>query len=180
MSFFTIFWESGNSFEGKRPEETVHAVLHRHWFVFLLQLASSFFMAIFFVIVLFVLIKFMPVLTSYGIFAFIIFLLFWWAGLFFRVSMYLLDIWIITDQRIIDNNQVGFFARTISAASLVKIQDVSVSISGFLPTMLDYGDVVIQTAGTERVFLFKQIPHPNTVRELIMGLHDKHSPVAGK
>lgn len=87
--------------------------------------------------------------------------------------MYLLDIWIVTDHRIIDSEQHGFFKRTVAELSLSKIQDISVEISGLIPTFLDYGNLEIQTAGTENKFMFKQIPHPNEVKDIIMNLHNE-------
>ena len=98
----------------------------------------------------------------------------WWMGLFYALTMYLLDTWIITDHRILDNEQHGFFSRTLSEMNLSKIQDMSVRISGLIPTFLDYGDLEIQTAGTEPKFIFKQIPHPNQVRALLTEAYNKY------
>lgn len=84
--------------------------------------------------------------------------------------MYLLDSWIVSSKRIINNTQQGFFNRTISETQLLRVQDVSVKISGMIPTVLHFGDVEIQTAGTTEKFVFEQIPNPEQVKDEIMNL----------
>lgn len=59
------------------------------------------------------------------------------------------DVYILTNYRIIDVEQRGFFHRNFSEATLGKIQDISHEVSGFLPTVFDFGDVLVQTAGSQ-------------------------------
>ena len=79
-------------------------------------------------------------------------------------------LWIITNKRIINIEQKGLFSREISELELDKIQDVSADIIGIIPTFLGYGDIYIQTAGETEKFIFKNIPDPYGVKDLIMGL----------
>lgn len=58
------------------------------------------------------------------------------------------DVYILTNYRIIDVEQRGFFHRDFSEATLGKIQDISHKVSGFLPTVFNFGTVVVQTAGS--------------------------------
>jgi len=174
--FWSILQKSQYSFEGKYSEETVLALLYRHWFVLLTQ-------AIFFGIMAlapFVLYRIGATFISLGIgywFLVSLYFLFWWQSLFYRLTFYVLDVWVVTDHRIIDSEQHGFFQRTVSELNLNKIQDITVKISGITPTFLDYGDLEIQTAGTAERFIFKQIPHPNQVREMIMQAHAGYSEI---
>lgn len=57
------------------------------------------------------------------------------------------DVYILTNTRMIDIEQKGFFTRTFNEAQLDKIQDISYQISGFFQTFFDFGDVEVQTAG---------------------------------
>jgi uncharacterized membrane protein YdbT with pleckstrin-like domain len=57
------------------------------------------------------------------------------------------DVYILTNYRMIDVAQDGFFNRRFAEASLDKIQDISFQIRGLLQTVLNYGDVLVQTAG---------------------------------
>ncbi len=96
--------------------------------------------------------------------------LFVWLFLFFSFIDYYLDIWIITNERIIDIKQEGFFSRVISEQRLNRIQDVTSEVTGIMPTILHYGDVFVQTAGTQQRFYFHQIPNPDKIRDAIIKL----------
>jgi hypothetical protein len=54
-----------------------------------------------------------------------------WLLFFFSLVDFILDVWIITDQRIIDVRQNGFFSRSVSEVRLSRIQDISSEIHGF-------------------------------------------------
>jgi methyl-accepting chemotaxis protein len=47
------------------------------------------------------------------------------------------------------------------------VQDVSADKSGFLRTVFDFGDVIIQTAGENPNFTFEGVPHPEQVVDQI-------------
>lgn len=83
---------------------------------------------------------------------------------------YYLDTWIVTTERIVNIEQSGLFNRTASELHLENIQDVSATTKGLLQTFLDYGDVVIQTAGSVTHFHFEMVPHPERTRETILRL----------
>ncbi len=102
-----------------------------------------------------------------------VYILIIWQIFFTSLVDYYLDTWIVTDHRIIDIHQTGFFRRDISELRYSKIQDVSVKINGFIPTIANYGDLIIQTAGAVQEFHFQQIPDPNRVRDRILRLHDE-------
>lgn len=95
---------------------------------------------------------------------------------------YYLDFWIVTNDRIINVEQ-HLFSRVISELDLYKIQDITAEIKGFLPTLFNYGNVYIQTAGTKERFVFEEVPNPHQVANKIMELakedqkyHSKEAP----
>ncbi len=83
-----------------------------------------------------------------------------WVAFFIVYTDYYLDVWVLTDQRLIDIDQKGLFAREVAVLRLDKIQDVVSKQSGLFPTILDYGDVHMQSAGTEREFIIYHVRHP--------------------
>jgi hypothetical protein len=85
---------------------------------------------------------------------------------------YYLDMWIVTNERVINTEQHGLFSRTISELHLNQIQDVTSEMHGMIATFLTYGDVIIQTAGTKERFHFEQIDNPDQVKEHILTLVD--------
>lgn len=84
---------------------------------------------------------------------------------------YYLDYWVVTDRRIVSVEQSGLFARTVAQLHLSRVQDATARVRGPVATVLDYGDVFIQTAGEEARFVFTSIPHPNQLIARVMTLH---------
>ena len=87
---------------------------------------------------------------------------------------YYLDVYIVTDHRIVDIDQAGLFNRKISELHLHQVQDVNAQVKGIFATLLHFGDVNIQTAGERENFTFSAIPNPYTVAKQIINLHEAH------
>ena len=83
------------------------------------------------------------------------------------------NIYIVTNTEIIEITQVGFFGRKISQLSLLRVQDVSSDIKGFLQTFFTYGDVLVETAGEKETFLLQSVPNPQEISSKIMEIHDE-------
>ena len=101
--------------------------------------------------------------------------LFFLFGLLFLYQVfvdYWLDVFIVTDKRILDIEQTGLFSRTVSELRLHRIQDVTTEVTGFLHTFLDYGNISIQTAGEVEHFTFENLEHPNRLAKIILDLAD--------
>ncbi|MCK5416082.1 PH domain-containing protein [Candidatus Parcubacteria bacterium] len=99
--------------------------------------------------------------------------LFIWVFFFFSFIDYYLDVWIVTNKRIIDIEQLGFFSRVISEQKIVNVQDVTSETHGIIATILRFGYLYVQTAGAKQRFVFEDIPHPDAVRDLIIKLATK-------
>lgn len=81
-----------------------------------------------------------------------------------------LDNWIVTTERIINIEQQGLFSRVVSTLHLNQIQDVTSETKGFFATILNYGNVYIQTAGTRERFNFKAVHDPEEIKQAIIHL----------
>jgi len=165
-----FFVETKYSFEGQHPDEKVILFSRRHWFVILLPMIAFAIMALIpLILYIFTESLFARMgLTSIVLFVFTIYYVIWWLSLSYKITMYLMDYWIITDKRVIDSRQHGFFSRSVATAQLNRIQDVTTSINGPMATWLDFGNIEVQTAGTENNFFFYDIPNPAQMRGLIM------------
>jgi hypothetical protein len=93
--------------------------------------------------------------------------LFWAGRIFLAWYRYHNDIWVITNQRLVDSYKPHPFDLTISTADLVNVQDMTVERSGLLRTMLDYGDIVCQTAADNQDFRLPGIPKPRETQALV-------------
>ncbi|MCX6766604.1 MAG: PH domain-containing protein [Candidatus Moranbacteria bacterium] len=166
------------NFPGQHDDEQVILFLRRHWFIFLRRLIF----VILSIIVLALVYVFFNFLGSgfaqtdyYNLLLFAESLgtLFIWNLFFILWIDFYLDAWIVTNERIINISQKGFFNRDISELRLTKIQDVTSEIVGFVPTILGYGNIYVQTAAETERFTFHQIPDPNEVKNIIVQLQEK-------
>jgi hypothetical protein len=98
----------------------------------------------------------------------LLWLLYWGVRLIFNWYRYHHDIWLVTNQRLIDSFKRHPFNLRVSTADLVNVQDISVDKSGITPTILNYGSVICETAGTGGPdFIIAGVPHPESVQLLI-------------
>jgi len=81
---------------------------------------------------------------------------------------YYLDVWTITNKRIVDIEQKGLFHRQTSVLKMSRIQDVTIETHGFIATLLNFGDIHVQTAGETREFVMHGIANPKDVRHVIL------------
>src|SRR3989344_454563 len=88
--------------------------------------------------------------------------------IFVVLPMYPLNTVTITDRRIIDKDQHGFFNQKVSELHVNRIQDVTVHTKGILETLLHFGKIIVQTAASEKQFVFHQMPDPEQVKDVIM------------
>jgi hypothetical protein len=102
------------------------------------------------------------------------YILFIWLFSFFTFIDYYLDMWIITNRRIIDVKQEGFFSRTVAELKISKIQDVASELKGVWQFIFHYGNVYVQTAGEVQRFVFKEIPNPEKVRDIVIKLVEEN------
>jgi hypothetical protein len=96
-----------------------------------------------------------------------IYLVYWLVRLLLTWYRFHNDIWVITNQRLIDSHRRSPFDMNISTADLVNVQDMSVQRTGILRTMLDFGNIVCQTASGDQDFNITGIPNPRAVQALV-------------
>jgi uncharacterized membrane protein YdbT with pleckstrin-like domain len=77
------------------------------------------------------------------------------------------DHYIITSLRVLHVERVLLLREDRDEAPLERVQDVQVWQDGFWANVLDYGDVVIQTAAATEQIVFANVPHPDYVREAL-------------
>lgn len=85
------------------------------------------------------------------------------------------DVFIVTDRRIIDVDQRGFFHRTVSEAGYEAMQDVRFAVSGLWQTVFRYGSVNVQTAGAQATIEATAVRDPQAVQDLIIRLQKEQT-----
>ncbi|MDX1608190.1 MAG: PH domain-containing protein [Candidatus Spechtbacterales bacterium] len=105
------------------------------------------------------------------LFAISTWMLMMWMVFFVVWTNYYLDVFILTNYRIIDIEQKGLFARDMVEVHLLSVEDIKIEVSGILPTLMNFGDLYVQTAGVTREVIIRKIPNPAEVREVVAKYH---------
>jgi signal transduction histidine kinase len=157
-----------------QPGEKILLSFRKHWFLLFLQLFGVFIITIlpFVGYAYFVHIGIVPQqlravhLPEFAAAFWLIII--WWtlAGIW---TDYFLDIWLVTNRRVVSVEQKGLFDREVTTWGIERILEANVRISNFIETFFDYGTLEIHTAGEDeehqKVY---GVPDPEHVREVIM------------
>ena len=95
---------------------------------------------------------------------------------------WLYNMYIITDERIIDVDVYSLLKRNITSAKIDHIQDVTAANYGLLGSIFNVGIVVVQTAGAHPLLEFGGVPHPARVVTLIneLMLEEEREKIEGR
>jgi len=77
------------------------------------------------------------------------------------------NVYIVTDERIIDIDFLSLIYRNVSAAKLDKVEDITAITSGAAQSIFNYGTVQIQTAAERSEFEFEDVPYPTKVTQFL-------------
>ncbi len=185
------FLSSSPDYSALHLETDEHVILEvrKHWIVFAGH-AAGLLLAAFFPFIVMVLFRlvilnhvsvlvhgsfslpdFAPTLFT---FFYTLWILFLWISFFVGWTKYYLDVWYVTEKRIIAVEQKRIFDREISNIRFDRIQDVTVEVDGFIPTFLDFGNIKVQTASEDDLdFIMNIVRHPDEVRRVIFSQHNE-------
>ncbi len=171
------------TFPGQRPNEKILMVIRKHIIVYI-RIIMSFLMVVAIPLIIFYSIWFRyypteqnPSLNAaIGLFACAYILL----GLLLACIAWIneeFDLFILTDERLIDITQVTFLKRTVASTPLNQIQDATSDVTGIFQTILNYGNLEIQTAaGDASAFQIDRVPDPAFLaREILNHTHNIHA-----
>lgn len=166
------------------PGETILLEVRRHWIVFLSRaigllvggflplMAGGFLLGMFPA-------EMAGFFASYGsvvLFFYSLWLLLLWMLFFIQWTNYYLDVWYVTEKRIIDVDQKGLFHREVANLRFDKIQDITVEVRGVLQTFLNFGDLRVQTAAEDSTgFFMRNASSPEEVRRVIFSRHNREA-----
>lgn len=157
-----------------KPDEHVLVVARKHWFVFLIEMLG---LILIFIVPFF----FIPIITvfmtagggpnipaAFSLFFSSLWALIVWQLIFERWTDYYYDIWIVTNWRIIDIDQKGFYRRNIATLlNLDHIEDITTEEEGFFGSLLNYGSLQVQTAASQREFVMPSIARARKIERII-------------
>ena len=114
-----------------------------------------------------------PLYGDYGAMVLVSFVILFWTSFFFVWTKNYFDVWYITNQHIIAVNQKDIFERDEAFMELTRIQDVIFEKTGFVATLLGYGLLRVQSAGTEQEFVIEDVRDVEGCAHRLMDLRDK-------
>lgn len=151
-------------FNGQRPDESVEEVVKNHWYVLFWPIFKS-------VILLTIPVVFFVYFGANIYFSIITAICVIFAIVFFSTAYYLYSssVFLITSERIIYLYQSTVLKRKVIETNFEKIQDVTSDTEGLIKNSLDFGDLIIRTAGAGQggEIRVKNIPNPYTIQQEI-------------
>jgi len=152
--------------------EQIVLKVHRHWLFIALRIFGLLILAVLPLLVIEILVRieilapFIPswaaMVTLWSLLALVLWAVFWQFW-----TTYYMDIWVVTNKRIIDIDYQRLFDRNISIIRLDRVQDIATHVQGIMGTLFRYGSVVVQSAGSEKEFVIDQIANPEALRDAI-------------
>ena len=100
---------------------------------------------------------------SLNLFAVIFILSYAWVN----VLVYLFNVGIITNLKILDVDFSAVIYKEVTEAKLSKIEDVTAKTAGYFASLFNFGNVFVQTAGAEENLEFLRVPDPASVVQVI-------------
>jgi membrane protein YdbS with pleckstrin-like domain len=163
---------AGVRFETQTDEEEIMLLLRKHWITNIPWLILGILLILApLVLKWFPLLDFLP--TRFQLVAVIIWYLLTIFIIFEKFLTWYFNVNIITDERIIDIDFNNLIYKEISDAKIDRIQDVTYKMGGAIRTLFHYGDVYIQTAGSEPNFEFLAVPKPEQVAKILNELREE-------
>lgn len=157
------------------PGERIVVTIRKHWLVFALKALILGFGGVLPLIIVSVLppeavaaFTALPQADIIATFLYLLWLLILWVSVFVLWTNYYLDVWIVSDKRLIDIDQKALFRREITTTRLEKIQDVTVYVDGLLATLFGFGVLTIHTAGDNPDIVIRNAANPGVAKERIM------------
>lgn len=157
-------------FPGQQEDEEVIIFQRRHWFVLLMWLLLPTLSLIPLSLMAWGVIRLLDPSRLVQALIWLFFMapaLGWFAWLFLDWEN---DHYIVTNKRVLHIERVYFLYESRDEARLDRVQDVTVEIPDIVANLLYYGDVTVETAGTEGRIVFRAIAKPRKVQRRIFEL----------
>lgn len=169
--FFSYLIHPKIKFENFEPGEDVILLLRAHPITQLVWIFNTFIIGVVMAAINIVLPSF---LSAGQIFIFNAFsLAFILSFIWMNILHWYFNVGIITNRKVVDIDFHGIIYKEVTVAMLNKIEDVTVKSGGYFASLFDYGNVFVQTAGTEANIEYMNVPHPALVSQKINQLIGK-------
>lgn len=179
IGMFSSFSENPSEihFQTQEPDEVILLFLRRHFITnvpwILLSIALAFLPLLFFALKNQIFINVLDIPSRF----ILVFTLFYYLILLSFVFINFLDwfynVFMVTNKRVVDIDYSNVVVHNVAVTKLSHLQDVSYTQSGFIRAIFNYGDIFVQTAGTEVNFEALKVPRPREATHIIGDLIGK-------
>lgn len=152
-------------FELQHPNEKIVLILRAHPITQIPWILNAIILFVF----LFFINFFLPSLFSAAqiIFLNIFSLAFIFSYLWFNFLTWFFNVGIVTNERVVDIDFHFIIYKEVTATHLSKVEDVTAKSAGFFSSIFNFGNLFVQTAGTEVNIEFLNIPEPSSAAKII-------------
>lgn len=170
--FFHSFCVRPNiTFENQGKDEEVVLVLRAHPITQLPWIINVIILFILLVVANMVFVGFLGGMQLFLVNLFLIVFILSYAWL--NVLVYIFNVGILTNEKVLDVDFSAILYKETTEARLDKIEDVTSRAAGYFEALFNYGDVFVQTAGTEANIEFQKVPRPAEVVNFINELTEQ-------
>lgn len=152
-----------------RDGEVLEVAVRRHWIIYVI-LFLFFLVAVVISIFLFTMLGF----TFLGIMTNIAFWILFSLFLYIQWLNHELDLFLVTNNRIIGVEQISFLNRTVSECNLGQVQEVNSQTKGLIANLLNYGTLIIQTAWNQSNLMMEFAPDSMQEARKILNIVDNY------
>jgi hypothetical protein len=171
LHFYSSFCPNpdGISFAEQEESEEILLLLRRHFVTNIPWLAAAFLLSLLPLLFPFFITFFpFPLPSGYTVSLYIAFYyLLIFGFLIINFTLWYFQAGLITNMRVIDVDLSGILYRQISEAKNSNIEDVTYNQIGFIRSLFNYGNVLVQTAGAEENIEYDRVPRPSKVADII-------------
>jgi len=169
------------NFETQADNEKIILLLRRHWITNLRWLFFAVLMVLAPILLISVpLLSFLP--DRFQLIAVLMWYMFTTAYVLESFLSWYFNVYIITDERIIDIDFISLIYKEVSDADIEMIQDVTYKQGGIVRTMFNFGTILIQTAAEKPNFEFADVPNPALVVKILqkMRMEERQEELEGR
>ena len=161
-------------YEAQNKNEIIVYIVRQHVIVMLLPVFQFLGMVILPIVIILILASLDVELLASSSSVILALVIFWYIfTLTFAMQAYLrwyYNVFIITNERIIDIDVDSITSSRTSGSSIDKIEDVSIEQTAFLQNVFDFGNVSFQTAASRGEFEMPNVPRPRILQDTILDL----------
>ncbi len=166
-------------FPSQQPNEKIYVAVREHWFRLAIKIVVIFVLSLLPTLFNLLLVGSSVFTTSQTAGQIIqtvisVYYLGLLVALFVIFVLYYLNFHVVSEERVVDIDQVGLLFHQVSELNIETVEDVTSQTAGVFGNIFNYGTVFVQTAGATERFQFDNVPEPERIAKIILELYEQH------